>query len=186
MSERIYKGKSIYAFPQDYTVVDIETTGFTAKSCEIIEISAIKVRKDAPVDTFSSLINPKRKIDGFITSLTGITDDMVQNAPDINSVLQDFDLFLGNDIIIGYNVNFDVNFLYDKFIKHLNRPLTNSFVDVLRFARKGLKNIPNHKQTTVAEYFGIDVYGAHRALKDCEICLECYYRLKPLLQEGQR
>lgn len=181
MTSRLHKGKSMIAFPDDYTVVDIETNGFNADNCEIIEISAIRIRNNIRVDSFSSLIKPKRRIDRFITNLTGISDKTVENAPDIVEVLNQFKKFLGDDIVLGYNVNFDINFLYDNFMQHYGIPLTNSYVDVLRLARRAIKDIPNHKQTTVAEYFGIKTDGAHRALRDCEICDECYRRLRYLL-----
>ena len=74
--ERKFKGKSLWEFPDDYTVVDIETNGMFSSVCEIIEISAVKFRANIKVGTFSTLIKPKRKIDWFITKLTGITDAM--------------------------------------------------------------------------------------------------------------
>ena len=106
---------------------------------------------------------------------------MVENAPDAQETLEKFYFFAGDDIVIGHNVNFDVNFLYDKILKYNCRLFTNSFVDTLRLARKALPQLPNHKQTTVAQYFGISTDGAHRALKDCEICNACYQRLKTIL-----
>ena len=180
--ERKFKGKSLLDFPNDYTVVDIETTGLFA-SCEIIEVSALKFRNETLVESFSSLIKPARPISGFITHLTGITNDMVQNATSASEVLQQFYNFLGKDIIIGHNVHFDVNFLYDKLLEHNGLILDNSFVDTLRLARKALPNLPNHKQITVAEHYGIVTDGAHRALRDCEICNACYLNLKRELLE---
>ncbi|MBQ7596713.1 MAG: 3'-5' exonuclease, partial [Clostridia bacterium] len=134
VSKRIYKGRSLLIFPADYTVIDIETSGLSPEECEIIEISAVKVRNDKITDTFSQLIKPERRISAFITSLTGITNDMVKYAPDIKSVITDFADFIGSDILLGYNVNFDINFLYDNMVKHLGTPLNNDFVDVLRFS----------------------------------------------------
>lgn len=181
--ERKFKGKSLFEFPSDYTVVDIETNGLSSGDCEIIEVSAIKVRGDIVQSTFSSLIKPTEHISWFITNLTGITDDMVEDAPDANDVLGRFYDFLGDDIIIGHNVNFDVNFLYDKLWLHNGLVLDNSFVDTLRLARKALPHLSNHKQTTIAEYYGISTLDAHRALRDCEICNQCYQNLKRELQK---
>ena len=86
--------------------------------------------------------------------------------------------FVGTDIILGYNVNFDVNFLYDNMVLHLGRPLKNDFMDVLRLTRKALPALYNHKQTTVAAHLGISVEGAHRAEADCIICNAIYNMLK--------
>ncbi|MDE7164953.1 MAG: 3'-5' exonuclease [Clostridiales bacterium] len=180
--ERRFKGASLFAFPSDYTVVDIETNGLSSGGCEIIEVSAIKVRGDVVQSTFSSLIKPTEPIGWFITNLTGITDDMVEDAPDAKDVLGRFYDFVGKDIIVGHNVNFDVNFLYDKLWLHNGLVLDNSFVDTLKLARKALPHLSNHKQTTVAEYYGISTLGAHRALRDCEICNACYLNIKKLLK----
>lgn len=180
--ERKFKGAGLFAFPSDYTVVDIETNGLVSGVCEIIEVSALKFRNEKLQDGFSSLIKPAEHISWFITNLTGITDDMVENAPDIVEVMQKFYAFIGKDILIGHNVNFDVNFLYDNLWRHNGLVLDNPFVDTLRLARKALPRLPNHKQATVAEYYGIATVGAHRALRDCEICNACYLNLKRELQ----
>lgn len=180
--ERKFKGKSLFAFPTDYTVVDIETNMISSGS-EILEVSAIKVRDEQIADSFSSLVKPTEPIHWFITSLTGITDEMTVGAPDIADVMRDFYAFAGKDILIGHNVHFDVNFLYDNLWRHVGYVLDNDFVDTLRLARKALPFLTNHKQTTVAEYYGIDTSGAHRALRDCEICNACYINLKKELNK---
>lgn len=178
---RLNKGESLRTFPQDYTVVDIETNGFYSDTCEILEISAVKFRQNIKTETFSVLIKNSLPINPFITSLTGITEEMTANGVSIKFALTRFAEFVENDIILGYNVNFDINFLYDNMVRYLNKPLTNNYVDVLYFARKGIKNIENHKQTTVARYFGICIDGAHRAETDCLICNAIYQKLKPVL-----
>ena len=180
--ERIFKGQSLFAFPDDYTVVDIETTGLSSGECEIIEVSALQYRDEVLIGTFSSLIKPTESISPFITALTGITDDMVKDAPDIQKVMGEFYDFVGKDILIGHNVNFDVNFLYDNLWLHNGLVLDNAFVDTLRLARKALPHLTNHKQTTVAAYYGITTDGAHRALRDCEICNAVYINLKRALK----
>lgn len=179
--DRKFKGQRLWAFPDDYTVVDIETTGFMSGACDIIEVSAIKCHNNVPIREFSSLIKPTKPIGWYVTKLTGITEDMVKNAPCVKEVLERFYEFAGNDVLIGHNVNFDVNFLYDDLLKYNNLILSNCFVDTLQLARKALPHLHNHKQTTVAEYFNINTDGAHRALKDCEICNACYQRLKKIL-----
>lgn len=177
---REFKGQSLLLFPSDYTVVDIETTGLSSSDCEIIEVSALKVRSEKIIDSFSSLAKPKNGIDSFITQLTGITEEMTQNAPDLINVLKNFYDFAQKDILLGHNVNFDVNFLYDNLLRCNGVVLDNDFVDTLRIARKGLPFLVNHKQVTIAQYFGISTTGSHRALRDCEICNQCYLNLKKL------
>ena len=179
---REFKGRGLDTFPSDFTVVDIESTGMSAETAEILEVSALRFRDDKFVDSFSSLIKPSAHIPYFITELTGITDAMVKYARDRKGVLRDFKEFLGSDVIIGHNVNFDVNFLYDEMLIHLGFAMTNDFVDVLKLSRKYLPDLINHKQVTVAEHFGLDTSGAHRALKDTEICAENYLRIKAIAQ----
>ncbi len=181
---REYKGKSLFSFPSDFTVVDIETTGLFGGGAEIIEVSALKYRADEKVDSFSSLIKPHYAIPRFITELTGITNAMVKGAPDRIPVLSEFYDFVGQDVIVGHNVNFDVNFLYDELSFYLGKRLTNDFVDVLRLSRRYLPFLENHKQVTVASYFSIDPSGAHRALRDTEICAENFLRLKKIAAES--
>lgn len=172
------KGKSRIAFPEDYCVVDIETTGLDPAESEIIEIAAVRYRGGKKSAVFSTLIKPEKHISSFITELTGIDDGMVRNAPCISEAIMDFYDFAGKDMLMGYNVNFDINFLYDNLLRCHGIVFDNDFVDVLRFARKVLPLLPDRRQTTVADHYGISVTGAHRAEKDCEICNACYICLR--------
>ena len=113
MSLREQKGKSLIDIPNNYVVFDIETTGLDPEFDEIIEIGAVKIKDGIKIDTFNSLIKPEYEIDEFITELTGITNEMVENAPSIDEVLPKFMDFIKDYIIIGHNVNFDINFFYD-------------------------------------------------------------------------
>lgn len=171
------KGKSLIELPDSYTLIDIETTGLSSMYDEIIELSAIKVRENKIVNTFSSLIKPKYRIDGFITELTGITNEMVQNAPRIKSIIQDYINFISDDIVIGYNINFDINFIYDNYLECKKLEFNNNFIDLMRICRK-LCLLQNHKLKTVAEYYNISTDGHHRGLTDCNITFEIYNAVK--------
>lgn len=171
------KGKSLLIFPNDYCVIDIETTGLTPGQDEIIEIAAVRYRNMTKQASFDTFVRPVKRISSFITGLTGITNDMVADAPGISTAIAEFADFIGDDILMGYNVNFDINFLYDSLLSVTSRELSNNFVDVLRFARKALPHLPRRSQTDVAAYYGIETEGAHRADRDCEICNECYRKL---------
>lgn len=171
------KGKCIVEFPSDYTVVDIETTGLSPGKCEIIEISALKVRNDKIIKSFSSLVKPSKKIDSFIMNLTGITNDMVVAAPKIKTVLPDFMEFVENDFILGHNVNFDINFIYDNLKKYYKKDFKNDFVDTMRLSRIHC-NLKKHNLKTLAKYYNISLQGHHRALVDCEITYNVYMNIK--------
>lgn len=167
------KGKSLIDFPKDYVVIDIETTGLDPKYDNIIELAAIKVRNSQTTDTFSTLINPDNYIDNFISDLTGITNDMVANSPKIEIAIIEFYNFIKNDILVGHNINFDLNFIYDELIKH-NIVFDNNFVDTLRISRLLFKDLKKHRLVDLAEKYNVNYQKNHRALNDCEITLEIY------------
>ena len=85
---------------------------------------------------------------------------------------------MGENIIVGYNVNFDINFLYDNLMLCNELELGNNFIDVMRIARKVLPELPHHRQKDIAEYIKISIEGSHRAKTDCEICKACFDALK--------
>ena len=177
-TKRDYKGKSIVDFPEDYIVFDIETTGLDSFFNEIIEIGAIKYHWNKPIDKFHSLIKPDDEIDEFITELTGITNEMVNNSPRINKVLPLFVEFVGDGILVGHNVNFDINFVYDEMMKYNIGYLSNDYIDTLRISRKLLPNLKHHRLDDLTEYYKINANGHHRAMRDVEITNELFIKLK--------
>ena len=168
--KRIGKGCAVKCLPDKYVVVDIETTGLDPQSNEIIEISALKYEQNVLIDSYHTLVHPNESISAFITGLTGITNEMVKNAPDISECIHDFYSFVKNEVIVGYNINFDLNFLYDNLKVCTNEILSNNYLDVLLLIRRVYPSLSSHRQTAVAEYLGINIQGAHRAEKDCMIC----------------
>ena len=178
--ERALKGKSTIDLLSDYIVFDIETTGLDSSYDEVIEIGAIKIKNNKIVSKFNSLVKPKNAIDEYITELTGITNEMVKYAPTIEEVLPDFMDYIDNDILIGHNVNFDINFIYDNLYRNKLDVLTNNFIDTMRISRKLLPNLSHHRLIDLARYFEIDTTNNHRTLKDCEITMNVYENLKEI------
>ncbi len=181
--QRDFKGKSLIDFPTDYVLFDIETTGLDSQYDEIIEIGAVKVKNAIVVDEFHSLVKPKHRIDEFITDLTGITNEMVADAPYIKDVLPSFIEFIGKDILIGHNVNFDINFIYDNLLCHKFSQLINNYVDTLRLARRILPELKHHRLKDLADYYKVDTDGNHRSMKDVEITKCIYDKLKNDVEE---
>lgn len=175
--QRPHMGKSIIGFPKDYVMIDIETTGLKPSNDEILELSAIRIRDHQMDRTFSTLVQPNRPISGLITNLTGITNNMVMTAPRIDQAMPEFLDFIQDDIILGYNVNFDLGFIYDTAVNLYNFPVKNDYLDVLTIARKLVTETPNHKLGTMAQFYGISYEGAHRGLTDCYITIEVYNQL---------
>ena len=178
--EELVKGKLILEFPDSYIVVDIETTGLDpVKDC-IMEISAVKYRKNRKVDDYVVLINIDRRVPLHITELTGITNKMLEGGVEVTAALQGFIDFIGEDIVVGYNVPFDLAFLNQASERYLLRSIFNDYIDVMQIAMEKLPFLGRTKQIVVAKYFGIGTEGSHRALNDCEICNACYQKLKEL------
>lgn len=170
--KREFKGSSLLEIPSSYTAIDIETTGLDPYFDEIIEICAIKVRNNTVYDHFSTLIKPSTEIDDFITKLTGITNEMLIDAPPINQVLQNFNDFISDDVLIAHNAHFDINFLYDAQMQILKKPLTNDLVDTLRLARRLFKELESFKLKNLANYFNLNIEPTHRAIDDCNVVVE--------------
>ncbi len=172
---REHKGKSRLFFADEYVALDIETTGLSPVYCEIIEIGAVRVRNGEVTEQFEALIRPEEPISGFITNLTGITNEELERngrQPDI--VLSEFFDFIGAALLVGQNVNFDINFLYDNIYKHLAKPLTNDFADTLRLSSNIFPDLSDHKLGTLKKAFGIAEDVAHRGLSDCIDAMRCY------------
>lgn len=182
--EALVKGNRLLAFPDNYIVIDIETTGLSPVQDEITEIAAIKYRHNRKVEEFVTLVKPEGEISPFITKLTGISKETVADAPSIDEVIEGFARFVGEDILVGHNVAFDISFLSNKLENCCGLGLFNDYVDVMRLSRDKLPFLGNPKQTVLAKYFSITVEGAHRATVDCEICNKCYQKLKQLYIPG--
>ena len=180
------KGEGFFAFPDNYVVIDIETTGLSPSNCEIIELSALKIENNEVTDTFSSLVKPAAPIPEFIQELTGITNKMVFTAPSIADILPSYIDFLGDNILLGHNVTFDTGFLYRNCKEHLNCSLPNDYVDTLRISKKLIKNIDNYKLGTLAAHFNIPQKATHRALDDCRTTNELFINLKALNNETEK
>lgn len=176
-ASRPNKGKSLLTALTNFVSLDIETTGLSPLFDDIIELSAVKYRDGVAVDSFSSLVKPESPVDEFVTQLTGITNEMLADAPVLFSVLPIFIDFVGEDIVVGHNVNFDVNFIYDA-CESLGLPaFSNNFVDTMRLARRMYKDLPNHKLDTLISHFGLDNRTLHRALDDCKLTAVCFLRM---------
>lgn len=143
--------KSISRKVSDYTVIDIETTGFSG---EIIELAALKVRNDIVVADYSTLIKPESDIETKIVNLTGITNEMVSSAPTISEKLQEFLDFIDDDIVVGHNVGgFDIKMINDACHSIGIEPMNNSYIDTLNYSRHCDIYVENHKLPTLANYF---------------------------------
>lgn len=179
---RSHKGKSILGFPDSYVVIDIETTGFSPFSCDVIEIGAVKVINNSMTDVFQSLIRCDNRLPRQIVALTGITDAMIAaEGRDADEVMRDLDLFIGDSVLVGHNVSFDLNFLYDYYERYLHKPLVNDHICTMRLAKKVIQGLPSYKLAVLTNAFKLDNKGAHRALNDVYVTNDLYRALRDML-----
>lgn len=175
---RKHKGHVVHELPTNYVIIDVETTGLDPSKDELIEVAALKIMNNSIVDSFSSLINPGIEISDFITNLTGISNTDLISAPCCKDVLNLLKDFISDDILIGHNVHFDINFLYDNFEKYCGFYLTNNLVDTLRLSRKYFSLAPSQRLSELAKYLQIPSATNHRALADCNTTYSLYQKLQ--------
>ena len=173
------KGHSVIDFPDSFVVIDIETTGLDPTYDKLLEVSALRVENGEIVERFVSLSKPPHfsRVPDFIVDLTGITTEMIQGAPAEETVLQGFFGFIGTSVLVGHNVNFDINFLYDHGETY-GFSLRNDFVDTLRIARRLFPDQHHHRLSDVSSYLDINFVPTHRAESDTEATLHCFFAMK--------
>lgn len=172
-------GKKIREAVSSYVIFDLETTGISPKTDEVIEISAVKVINGEVTDTFSKLVNPGRPIPDAASQVNGITDEMVKDCPTFESVLKEFDEFVDDMILIGHNIyTFDLKFISRDARKYWGKAFGNDFIDTLSLSRAVLPTLPHHRLVDLAEHYSISSEGAHRALNDCIMNQKVYEKLK--------
>ena len=155
-----------------FVIIDLETTGLSPYKHSITEIAAVRFDGNQVVDTFQSLVNPERHIPTFITKLTGINNEMVENAPIIQDILPEFISFLGEDIFVAHNISFDLGFLNYARYNHLGCYFSNPTLCTRKLARHLVPEVPKRNLGFLCEHFGITNNRAHRALSDVHATTE--------------
>lgn len=180
MSIRRKKGKSLTLVPDDFCVIDLETTGLHPQYDCILEMSAVKYHKGHEVDRFDKLVNPEVHVSSFVYELTGIDNTLVDHADTTKLVLKQFLDFVGDLVVVGHNVNFDLNFIYDNDLVYFDQRFSNDFVDTMRLSRKLLPELDHHRLSDVSDALNVHNKRAHRAWADCEATFECLEKLYQL------
>ncbi|MFT3983828.1 MAG: type I-E CRISPR-associated endoribonuclease Cas2e [Lachnospiraceae bacterium] len=161
----------------NYVVVDVETTGIDPEKDRIIEVAAIKMKGDEII-SFQELIKIEEGLQREISELTGITDGMITNdGKDIDVVLDEFLGFVGNAILVGYNVKFDISFLNAELKKSGHAVLTNKTICLLQEAKRKQKLLRDYKLSTVLKKYNISTEGLHRAYIDVKAEYELAVKL---------
>lgn len=166
-------------------VFDIETTGLSVQNCRITEIGAVRIKDGKVLDTFDTFVNPAMPIPEEIVKLTGITDEMVQDAPSEDEALRMFFQFVGKRegdsssdgqevLLIAHNADFDTGFIRAAATRN-GLPFKNPYLDTLALARFLLPNLKNHKLDTVATHYELGDFNHHRACDDAAMLAAIYF-----------
>ncbi|MGD6899895.1 PolC-type DNA polymerase III [Bacillus infantis] len=168
-----------------YIVFDVETTGLSAVYDTIIELAAVKIHDGEIIDRFESFANPHHPLSATTIDLTGITDDDVRNAPEVEEVLRRFKEWSQNDILVAHNASFDMGFLNTGYKRYGLGKAANPVIDTLELARFLLPEMKNHRLNTLAKKFDVELTQHHRAIYDAEATGYLLIKmLKEVMQKG--
>jgi DNA polymerase III subunit epsilon len=149
-------------------LVDIETTGASAKYGRITEIAALRVENMNVTDTFSTLLNPEQTVPSFITNLTGITDEMLWSAPMFKTIAEEFAEFIAGGVFVAHNVSFDYGFIKEEY-KRLGVNFNMDRLCSVRLSRTLFPEHRRHNLDSVIERLGLNIQNRHRALDDAQV-----------------
>ncbi len=150
-----------------FVVLDVETTGGSPASSSLTEVAAARYRGGEMLGTYQTFVRPDERIPPFITALTGISDEMVADAPRIGEMLPSFLEFVGGAVLVGHNLRFDLSFLDHALVSTGRHRLANATVDTLALSRRLIRDmVPNCKLGTLAATLRLPHQPSHRALTD--------------------
>jgi DNA polymerase-3 subunit epsilon/ATP-dependent DNA helicase DinG len=161
-----------------YVAIDVETTGLDPGSETIIDVAAICFRGNDVLDSFSSLVNAQRDVPPFITQLTGITQEMVSDAPTFSALRPRLQGMIADHVVVGHNVSFDLAFLNEEGLAIGNRR-----VDTVTLASILFPQIGRYGLESLVRYLDLPRLGNHRAQVDAEQTVELFLALKEKAQE---
>ncbi len=168
----------------DFVVVDVETTGAKTPPCRITEIGAYRVSQGRIVAEFQTLVNPETQIPPFIVNLTGITNQMVKNAPRFEDVAPLWLDFAGDAVLVAHNAQFDVRFLNHELARVFpGRRMANSNLCTVVLSRRIFPGLLNYRLQTVAEHFSIEIINRHRAASDALATAEIFIHMLARMDE---
>lgn len=179
---RIVYDADTQTIDSDFVVFDIETTGLSSARNHITEIGAVKVQKGKITDRWSSFVNPEEPIPANIVKLTGITDEMVKDAPKIHEILGDFLEFCKGCVLVAHNANFDVGFIRTA-AERLNILFDVCYLDTLQLARCLYPELANHKLNNLAKHLSVALENHHRAVDDAKATADIFVKMLDDLRE---
>ncbi|MDR0249460.1 MAG: type I-E CRISPR-associated endoribonuclease Cas2e [Oscillospiraceae bacterium] len=185
-AKRFSGAKRSPPLPADCLVADIETTGLSPETSDIIEIAALRLANGEEAGIFQALVRIEGEIPPQIAKLTGITNEqLAKDGRDLCDVMRDFHSFAGELPIVSHNSGFDMGFLHAA-CKKLGLPArSNMWIDTLRLSRKLIDDAPDYKLGTLVKHLGIEHTDAHRGIGDCRATMMLYNKLRAMLYGGR-
>jgi DNA polymerase III subunit epsilon len=169
---------------ESWVVVDVETTGGTPTSGHrVTEVAAVRVERGEIVDVYSTLVNPGRPIPSMITSLTGISDAMVRNAPRFREIAPRLAELLRGHVFVAHNAPFDWRFVCAEMELAQGETLSGRQLCTVRLARKLLPQLPSRSLDALVDYFGVEIAARHRAEDDAVATARILLRFLDMLED---
>src|SRR5665811_359510 len=161
-----------------FVAIDVETTGLKPSTQRMIEIALIRYRQGEETDRYNRLLNPGRRIPAYITKLTGIRDDDVEDAAQFSELATEIVEFIGDEVLVGHNVGFDIRFLNAELQRARHATVINESIDTLSLATRVLPGLRRPGLDRVAKAVGLSPRKIHRAGVDAEITAQVALRLE--------
>ena len=177
-------GENLPAFDGEMVVFDVETTGLSNRTCKLIEIGAVKIKGGEVIDRMDIFVDPEAPIPPEITALTHISDDMVKGASREREAVKQFLDFIGDDMLVAHNANFDIGFIRAA-CERQGFEFNNAYLDTLGLSRYVNPELKNHKLDTIVDYYKLGEFEHHRASDDSEVLSRIFFEmLSRLKSEG--
>lgn len=175
-------GQDRRSLDSEFVVFDLETTGLNPQDCGITEIGAVKIKEGQVIDTFNSFVNPQMPIPQKITELTGITNEMVKDAPLCEEALGRFYEFCGSSVLIAHNAAFDTGFL-KVWSQRCGLSFKHTYIDTVRLSRFLFPELKKHKLNLLADYLHLGDFNHHRACDDALVLSSIFFVMVQKLKE---
>ena len=169
----------------EFSVLDVETTGLSARENHVIEIGIVKIKNLKIASKFQSFVNPGCKIPYFITQFTGITDEDIIDAPFFSELADKIENVIGDSVISAHNISFDDSFLKYEFFRTGREPLSNHKICTLKIARRLYPSLKSKSLSSITQYLRLKNSNAHRALADAEVTARALIKMIKKLKEDE-
>lgn len=161
----------------NFIAFDLETTGTLAGIDRIVELGFVRFVNGQPQDRYACLVDPQMPIPPGASKVNGITDDMVQGKPTIETLLESLTEYCGDDMLVAHNANFDFQFLLADYKKHELAAPRGVVFDTLPLSRKMFPGLMNYRLASVAKHLKIETGVLHRADEDAEYCGRVFHQI---------